>query len=104
MRDLNFLGTHSNSLPSLAVLIELVGQDLLELSESNLTLTLRLEVTGFGFGAIPLTVYPVSYADFEVLRASFGVDSTLEEVADGRAIPPQSAQPCECRQSGLPRR
>ena len=86
------------------MVIDLVGQDLLEVSESNQTLTLRLEVTGLGFGVIPLTVYPVSYADFEALRAGFGVDSTLEEVADGRAIPAQSAQPCECRVWGLPRR
>ena len=83
------------------MLIDLVGQDLLELSESNLTLTLQLEVTGLGFGVIPLTVVPVSYADFDTLRASFGVDSTLEEVADGQAIPLESAQPCKCQVSDL---
>ena len=74
-----------------AVIISLLGEDLLELSESNLTVTLELEVMGFSFGGIPLRVVAVSYDDFEMLRTMFGVNSTLEDVAAGMDIPDVSA-------------
>ena len=74
-----------------AVIISLLGEDLLELSESNLTVTLELEVMGFSFGGIPLRVVAVSYDDFEMLRTMFGVSSTLEDVAAGMDIPDVSA-------------
>ena len=76
-------------------MISLLGDDLLEEIESNLTVTFQLQWTGVSFGVIPLTILPVSYSDFERLRASFGVNSTLEDISAGRVIPVESAEACE---------
>ena len=73
------------------VIISLVGEDLLELRESNLTVSLELEVMGLSFGDIPVRVVAVSYGDFEMVRTMFGVNSTLEDIAAGRDIPDMSA-------------
>ena len=75
--------------------ISLLGENLLEEIESNLTLTFQLQLTGYSYGVIPVTVVPVSYSDFEILRTNFDVNSTLNEIAAGRVIPPESALPCE---------
>ena len=79
----------------LAVMISLVGEDLLQVREFNLTLTMRLEWSGLSFGVIPLTVLPVSYADFDLERARFGVSSTLNQLYEGGDIPVASALACE---------
>ena len=79
----------------IAVTISLLGENLLEEIESNLTLTFQLQLTGYSYGVIPVTVVPVSYSDFEILRTTFGVDSTLNEIAAGRVLPSDSALPCE---------
>ena len=81
---------------SAAVSISLVGEDLLQVTESNLTLTLQLEVRGLSLGEVTVRVVPVSYSDFETLRTMYAVNSTLEDLAAGRDIPGQSALPCEC--------
>ena len=97
-----------------AVSISLVGRDFVEVTESNSTLTFELEVTGLSFGVVPLRVVAVSYGGLEELRESFGIESTLEDIAGSDPLPSVSALPCEltqlqccscltipCRRSGL---
>ena len=83
-----------DSIKSTALLISLSGENLVEVSESESALTLRLVATGFSFGAIPLHVAPVSYSQYEELRGELGL-SSLSEIASNRTIPPDSALPCE---------
>ena len=83
-----------DSIKSTALLISLSGENLVEVSESESALTLRLVVTGFSFGAIPFHVAPVSYSQYEERRRELGL-SSLSEIASNRTIPPDSALPCE---------
>ena len=83
-----------DSIKSTALLISLSGENLVEVSESESALTLRLVATGFSFGAIPLHVAPVSYSQYKELRGELGL-SSLSEIASNRTIPPDSALPCE---------
>lgn len=78
-----------------AVSISLVGRDFVVARESNLTLTFELAVTGLSFGVVPLRVLAVSYEGFEEMRGSFGLDSTLEEIAGSNTLPSVSALPCK---------
>ena len=78
---------------SLALTIAIVGEDVVELNESSNTLTLQLTVTGVSFGVVPLRVIPVSYSQYEELRSTFSLDSTLSDIVGGRAIPLESALP-----------
>lgn len=64
-------------------------------SEADLTLTVELAVTGLSFGVIPLRAVAVSYAGFREVRGSFGVASTLEEIAGSNPLPRRSALPGE---------
>ena len=83
-----------DSIKSTALLISLSGENLVEVSESESALTLRLVVTGFSFGPISLYVAPVSYSQYEELRRELGI-SSLIEIAGNRTIPLDSALPCE---------
>ena len=78
-----------------AVSISLVGEDFVNVTESGLTLTIQLEVTGYSFGVVPLRILPVTYSQFDELREMFGVKSTLSDIAGSRVIPSQPALPCE---------
>lgn len=78
---------------SLAFTIAIVGEDVVELNESSNTLTLQLTVTGVSFGVVPLRVIPVSYSQYEELRSTFSLNSTLSDIVGGRAIPLESALP-----------
>ena len=75
--------------------IKLVGEELVDVTESGLMFTIQLEVTGYSFGTVPLQILPVSYSEFEELREMFGISSTLSEIAGSREIPSESALPCE---------
>lgn len=78
-----------------AVSIRVVGGDFVMVTESNLTLTFDLAVTGFSFGAIPLRVAAVSYDGFDEMQNSFGVNATLQEIAGSNLLPSMSADACE---------
>ena len=73
----------------------LTGEDLLNVSESDLTLTIQLEVTGYSFGVVPLRILPLTYSQFEELRNVFGIRSTLSEIAGSGMLPNETALPCK---------
>ena len=73
----------------------------MQATESDLTLTIQLAVTGLSFGVVPLRVLAVSYVGFEELMESFGVQSTLEDIAGSNPLPSASALPCEHGLVGL---
>ena len=75
--------------------ISIVGEELVDVTESGLMFTIQLEVTGYSFGTVPLQILPVSYSEFGELREMFGISSTLNEIAGSRMIPTESALPCE---------
>ena len=75
--------------------IRLVGEELVNVTESGLMFTIQLEVTGYSFGTVPLQILPVSYSEFGELREMFGISSTLNEIAGSREIPSKLALPCE---------
>ena len=75
--------------------IKLVGEELVDVTESGLMFTIQLEVTGYSFGTVPLQILPVSYSEFGDLREMFGISSTLNEIAGSREIPSELALPCE---------
>lgn len=77
-----------------AVTISLIGEDLVNVTETDTMLILQLEVTGYSFGAVPLQVLPITYSEFEMLRLTFGAAS-LSEIAGSRVLPATSARPCE---------
>ena len=77
------------------VSISLVGDEFVDVSESDLMLTIQLELTGFSFGTIPLQVIPVSYSQFEDVRERIGIKLTLMEIAGSQQVPSQSSVPCE---------
>ena len=77
------------------VSISLVGEEFVDVSESNLLLTIQLELTGFSYGVIPLQVIPVSYSQFEDARERLGINLTLMEIAGSQQVPSQSSVPCE---------
>ena len=77
------------------VSISLVGEEFVDVSESNLLLTIQLELTGFSYGVIPLQVIPVSYSQFEDIRERLGINLTLMEIAGSQQVPSQSSVPCE---------
>jgi len=80
---------------STAVSIKLVGEDLVNITESSRTLRIQLEVTGYSFGLVPLQILPVTYSRFEELRNMFGITSTLSEIAGSRVLPSETALSCE---------
>ena len=75
--------------------IKLVGEELVDVTESGLMFTIQLEVTGYSFGTVPLQILPVSYSEFGELREMFGINSTLNEFVGSRDIPLELALPCE---------
>ena len=75
--------------------ISIVGEELVDVTESGLMFTIQLEVTGYSFGTVPLQILPVSYSEFEELREMFGISSTLSEIFVSGVIPSESALPCE---------
>ncbi len=75
--------------------ISLIGEDIVNVTESGLTLTIQLEVTGYSFGIVPLQILPLTYSQFEELRQTFGVKSTLSDTAGSRMFPSESATPCQ---------
>lgn len=77
------------------VSISLIGDDILEVTESSMTVNIVLEVGGISFGSIPLRFLPVSYSEFEVLKEEFGVNMSLADVVRSRVFPAESALPCE---------
>ena len=80
---------------SVAATINIVDEEFVNVSESDLTLTIQSELTGFSFGVIPLQVIPVSYSQFEDVRERFGIMRTLMEIAGSQQVPAQSSVPCE---------
>ena len=80
---------------SVAATINIVDEEFVNVSESDLTLTIQLELTGFSFGVISLQVIPVSYSQFEDVRERFGIMRTLMEIAGSQQVPSQSSVPCE---------
>ena len=60
--------------------INLVSEDLVNVTESALTLSIQLEVTGFSYGVVPLQILPVTYSQFDELRQTFGVKSSLKDI------------------------
>ena len=79
------------------VIISLVGGDFVEVTETDLTLTVELAVTGLSFGIIPLRVVAVSYAGLEEMRDFFNINSSLEDIAGSNPLPSMSAVPCELK-------
>jgi hypothetical protein len=77
------------------VSIRIIGEDLVNLTESDLMLTIQLEVTGYSFGIVPLQILPVSYAEFDDVGEMFGVRATLGEIVGSRSVPVEQAVPCE---------
>ena len=80
---------------SAVVSISLVGEEFVDVAESNLLLTIQLELTGFSYGVIPLQIIPVSYSQFEDARERLGIKLTLMEIAGSQQVPSQSSVPCE---------
>lgn len=75
--------------------ISLVGEEFVDVTESETMLTIQLELTGFSFGVIPLRILPVSYSQFENLRERLEIKLTLMDIAGSQPIPSQSSLPCE---------
>ena len=75
--------------------ISIVGEELVDVTESGLMFTIQLEVTGYSFGTVPLQILQLSYSEFGELREMFGISSTLNDIAGSRDIPSESALPCE---------
>ena len=86
--------------PLSAVSIGLLGRDFVEVTESNMTLTFELSVRGLSFGVVPLRVVAVSYDGLEELRESFGIESSLKDIAGSNPLPSVPAMPCEFAQFG----
>ena len=80
---------------SVAAIINIVDEEFVNVSESDLTLTIQLELTGFSFGVIPLQVIPMSYSQFEDVMERLGIKLTLMEIAGSQQVPSQSSVPCE---------
>ena len=80
---------------SVAAAINIVDEEFVNVSESDLTLTIQLKLTGFSFGVIPLQVIPVSYSQFEDVMERLGIKLTLMEIAGSQQVPSQSSVPCE---------
>ena len=82
-------------MPSTAASISLIGEDVVNVTESGQNLvTFQVVVTGFSFAALPLQILPLSYTQFEEQRERFGITTALTDL--GR-IPPDPAIPCELR-------
>ena len=81
-------------------MIELVGEDFVNVSETGPALILHLQVTGYSFGVIPLQILPLGYSQFEENRNLFGIKFSLSEIAGSELLP--DAVPCELKtvQSG----
>ena len=79
-----------------AVLISLINGNLVNVKESESTITLHLAVTGFSFGEIPFHVAPMSYSQFEELRMKLNISSSLREIFSFPiTLPSESALPCK---------
>ena len=80
---------------SVAATINIVDEEFVNVSESDLSFTIQFELTGFSFGVIPLQVIPMSYSQFEDVREGLGIKLTLMEIAGSQQVPSQSSVPCE---------
>ena len=80
-----------------AVTVDLLTADVVNIAETEHTLTIQLEVTGYSYGVIPLQILPLTYNQFEEMRDRFGVRLSLGEIAGSVNIPDETALPCKLR-------
>lgn len=77
------------------VSISVVGEEVVDVTETDLMFIIQLEVTGYSFGIVPLQILPLSYSQFEDVREMFDIQTTLGEIAGSQVIPTEEALPCE---------
>ena len=67
----------------------MTSPNVLDVYETNFTITFQLVVTGDNFGAVPIFVVPLSYGEFDARNISSRTD-----VGGSQSLPTASALPC----------
>lgn len=67
-----------------------MGMEVVNVYESNLTVTFQMVLSGDNFGEVPIEVLALSYKQFEDRNVS-----SLRDVGGARSLPTQSSLPCK---------